>query len=214
MTTLAINTLLQGTGVIWQGNVNSLPSLTLFVDDNGAGSTITFETSTDNSSWGAYTGVYKASAGVLTALGASTTTAKGQYWVDLSGVTYFRARVSTYVSGNVQSRIEESGVALRTLINMLVTGLVAQGASQATAWPIQAVFNVFATVAASTGAILPTFLSKNTEVVIKNGGANALTVYPGVGYSINGGSANAGVSLAAGASARYVSDGAGNYWSF
>lgn len=46
-------------------------------------------------------------------------------------------------------------------------------------------FYEFGTVAASTGAILPT-ATGTPQVVIYNGGSNALTVYPQTGEYING----------------------------
>lgn len=215
MAVITSNPLLTTTGVIYQGKVNGLSSLDLFVDDNGGGSTITVETSADNSSWSTLTvGVYKFTNGVLTSNGGGTFTAKGVYWIDLTTAAYLRISVTTYVSGNVSTRFEESQVAIRSLLMSIAVGLVGQGAAQGTALPLVAVFNQFATVAASTGAILPAGLPKNSEVVIKNSGANALTVYPPVGNALNGGSANAGVSLAAAGVVRYISLGDGNFYSF
>lgn len=212
------NSNLTGTGSLVEYKVtNGVNSLDIYIDDNGGGSTVTFESAPDGSTWTALsTGVYTLSAsGVFAALGGSTTTAKGRYVIDCNVAAYVRARVSTYVSGNVISRWEESVVSLKGLIApMLVTGLVAQGSTQATALPLQAVYNVFATVAASTGAILPAGVPKNSEVVVKNGGANALAVYPPAGYVINTLAANASISIAAGSSLRFISDGAGNFWTF
>lgn len=208
------NSALTGTGVIYEGKVDNLGSVDLWVEDNGGGSTITFESSTDDATWGTITaGVYNVTTGVLVA-NAGTTTAKGRYLVDVKGMTYIRIRVSTYVSGTVVTRFGESVTSVKGQIaSMLVTGLIAQGTTQATALPIQGSFNVFATVAASSGAVLPP-INRNGEIRIKNGGANTLTVYPPVGNSINGGSANAGVTIAAAGISVFVCDGVGNYWTF
>lgn len=100
---------------------------------------------------------------------------------------------------------------------MLVTGLTAQGASQITALPLTGVYNVFSTVAASTGAILPFAPTggEETEVMVRNAGANALSVYPPVNYKINNGTVNASVSIAAGSSSRFVREpSTGNWWIF
>ena len=213
MQVLTANYNLTGTGTIYSANVNDLDAITLYVDDNGGGSTITVETSPDNSAWTAFTGGFSFAGSVMSPLAASTFTAKGRFYFP-ADVVYIRFRVSTYVSGNVICRVEESVITPRSITTMLVTGLVAQGTTQATALPISSAFNVFATVAASTGAVLPINVPKNSEVVIKNGGANALAIYPNIGYAINGGTVNASVSLAAAASTRLISDGAGGFWQF
>lgn len=78
----------------------------------------------------------------------------------------------------------------------VATGLTAAGNNQATGLALTASINVFGTVAASAGAVLPLGRAGDS-VTVRNGGANALSVYPPVGGSINGGSTNAAVSVAA-----------------
>lgn len=200
------------TGVHWSANVADLDGLLLTVKSI-AGSTVVVESSPDNSAWTAVNGFAISPAGVLSN-NAGSITALGRYWFPCD-TNYIRVRVSAYVGpGLVDIDEDVSTVSLRSLTSMLLTGLVALGNSQATALPIQAVFNQFATVAASTGAILPAGLSRNQEIVIRNGGANALSVYPPVGGAINGGTVNAALSVGAGTSVRLISDGAGNFWSF
>jgi hypothetical protein len=82
--------------------------------------------------------------------------------------------------------------------------LVATGSTQATALLLPADVNVFTTVAASTGAILGANPSPGDEIVVANLGANALLVYPPLGGNIQGGSTNAGFSVANGKSAKFV----------
>jgi hypothetical protein len=206
------NSVLGATGTIYEGKVQHLQGLNLNVIDNGGGSTITFSSGTDGVTYGSTPQVYKADG---TALGGATTTAKGRYYVDLRGINYVKIAVTTYVSGKVITDVDEAaGTVLGKVLALLQTGITAQGSTQAGAWPIQAKFNQFSTVGASTGAILPAGVAKADEVVVKNNGASTLTVYPPVGYAINGGSANAGVSVAASAQARFVSDGVGNFWTF
>lgn len=83
------------------------------------------------------------------------------------------------------------------------TGLTATGSTQGGALALTSNFSVFGTVAASTGAILP---SRGTGMVV-NGGASTLTLYPPVGGNINGGTLNAGISIPAGKSAIFDSAG-------
>ncbi|MCA3704253.1 MAG: hypothetical protein INF12_14620 [Methylobacterium sp.] len=93
---------------------------------------------------------------------------------------------------------------------IVATGLSGAGSTQTDATSIGVnTFNVFSTVAASTGARLPV-AGGNGNVVVVNGGANALTVYPATGESINALSANTGLSVAAGRAALFLS--AGNRW--
>lgn len=57
--------------------------------------------------------------------------------------------------------------------------------------------------AASTGSVvLPSILSgeANEPMLVMNDAANSINVYPGLGEKINGGSANAPIAVAAGAS--------------
>lgn len=84
----------------------------------------------------------------------------------------------------------------------VATGLTAAGSTQATALALTNDVNIFGTVAASTGAILPNY-DIGDDLVVVNGGANALNVYPPVGHQINSGAANAAVSVPAGKSARF-----------
>lgn len=209
------NSALTGIGVVLEIKTNRISTVDLTVEDNGGGSTLTFESSADDSTWSTMTtGVYNVTSGAMVA-NAGTTTAKGKYVVDVSTIGYLRIRVSTYVSGTVVTRFEDSVVSLRGSFGaMLTTGLVAQGTTQATALPLSGSFNVFGTVAASTGCVLPAGLNKNGEVLVKNNGANTLNVFPPLGGKINGGTANAAVTVAAAAALRLISDGVGNYWTF
>ena len=208
------NSVLGAVGIIYEGRVADINALVLQVVDNGNASTITFETSPDDVTWTAYSsGIYVQGAGAITALGASTTTAKGRYFIDLRGVSYIRIRVSTFVSGKVITAIEETNAQfLGKSFMSLATGLVAQGATQATAWPIQAYKNIFGTVAVGTGAQLPSNIPRGNEVTVNNKGANALLVYAVTGYSISGGAVNNNVSVPAGGTYHFISDGAGNFW--
>jgi hypothetical protein len=79
--------------------------------------------------------------------------------------------------------------------NSVATGLVATGANQAGALALEADINVLATVAANTGAIVPT-LNPGDRITICNQGANACAVYPPVGGTINALAENGAYNLA------------------
>lgn len=72
------------------------------------------------------------------------------------------------------------------------SGLTATGTVQGDAYAMTAADNEFTTVASGTGAILYAG-TPGDEQSVYNGGANALTVYPPSGSSINGLAANSGI---------------------
>lgn len=83
----------------------------------------------------------------------------------------------------------------------VATGLTATGTTQATALLLTSAINGFGTVGGSSGCRLPTGASLGDAYVIYNGGSSSLSMYPPLGGTINGGSTNAAVALAAGDSA-------------
>lgn len=95
----------------------------------------------------------------------------------------------------------------------LATGLTALGSTQATALPLGAKFNHFGTVGASTGARLPSDSPLNAEIFVKNGSGTTLNIYPPVGYSIDGGTVNAAVTLSGATTVRFIAKGDGNWYS-
>jgi hypothetical protein len=73
----------------------------------------------------------------------------------------------------------------------------AAGNNLATATGLRNKFNFVSVAAASTGVSLPTAAAPGDVVFVRNGGANALSVYPATAAgTIGGGSAGAAVSLA------------------
>lgn len=90
-----------------------------------------------------------------------------------------------------------SANAVRALAGDAISGLIATGTTQATALALIGENNVFSTVGTSSGAILPVGESSKT-ILVYNGGANALSIYPPVGGSINALSTNTAYSLGAG----------------
>lgn len=85
----------------------------------------------------------------------------------------------------------------------------ATGTNQATAFVLTANMTIFGTVAASTGALLPSATGSGPYFTFNNG-ANTLTVYPATGETINASTANTGYSVSAGKGARF--DPHGNTW--
>lgn len=100
------------------------------------------------------------------------------------------------------------------LLNSNSNALTATGSTQGTALAIPSDFNIFTTVATSTGAILPASgpqCNPGDSFIIVNHGANALSVYPPTGGKIANGSANAALALAANKTGFYLSLGSGNF---
>jgi hypothetical protein len=99
---------------------------------------------------------------------------------------------------SLQQRLVAAGLsatAAAAIQGTVANGLVATGTTQATAFPLGADNNDFATVAAGTGAILPA-MNPGDDITVYNGGANPLLIYPPVGGQIKGLGTNAGYSLA------------------
>lgn len=88
-----------------------------------------------------------------------------------------------------------SAEAAKAINGSTATGLTASGTNQATGYAMDAAFNLFSTVAASTGARLPSVEVSDT-VEVYNAGANTLLIYPDVGSNINSLAANQSVNLA------------------
>ena len=90
-------------------------------------------------------------------------------------------------------------------------GLTALGSTQGTALAFSANYTMFTTVAAGTGAILPTIANvpglgvvQGDDFIVFNNGANALIVYPPVGSQIALGATNAGQSIPSGKSCFFI----------
>jgi hypothetical protein len=108
-----------------------------------------------------------------------------------------------------------NAASLSEWISKPITGLTAAGSTQNTAYAIPSGQDesIFTTVAASTGARLPSNgVSPGEEYVVTNHGANALSVYPATGGQIGTLGTNAAYSLAAGKFALFRSLG-GGAWS-
>jgi hypothetical protein len=107
---------------------------------------------------------------------------------------------------SLQQRLVQGGFSANqatAIQGTVASGLTATGSTQATALPLGADNNAFSTVAAGTGAILPS-MNPGDDITVYNGGANALLIYPPVGGMIKGLGTNAGYSLATATPLAYV----------
>lgn len=86
----------------------------------------------------------------------------------------------------------------------IATGLTAAGTGQSDGYAITKQVSVFGTVALNSGATLPAAGDVGEAFMVHNGGANALSVYPPTGGSINAAATNAALSVAVGKSALLV----------
>jgi hypothetical protein len=95
----------------------------------------------------------------------------------------------------------------------LQTGLTALGSTQSTALLLtNNSWHEFTTVASGTGAILPTGMAPS-EIRVFNNGASSLRIYPPLGGTINSGTPNVPVSLAAGNGLTYWASSPSNWYS-
>lgn len=84
----------------------------------------------------------------------------------------------------------------RVAFKSIATGIAAAGTTQATATALTKTINIVSTVAASQGVRLPA-PEAGEFVLVANQGANALSVYPSTGHTINNLAANTALSQAA-----------------
>lgn len=96
-----------------------------------------------------------------------------------------------------------------------ILGQTATGSTQGTAFLLLGPTVEFTTVAASTGALLPSAGGRVTgadTIVVVNNGANSLSVYPPVGFKIGTTATNGAVAVAAGKAGVFMARGDGNYF--
>lgn len=94
------------------------------------------------------------------------------------------------------------GETAKAVVGDMATGLTAAGSTQATALALTADHNKIGTAALNTGVLLRKVAGMQT---VYNGGANAVSVYPPVGGTINSGAANAAFSVATTKTAAFLS---------
>jgi hypothetical protein len=94
-----------------------------------------------------------------------------------------------------------------------VATIAAAGSTQATATAVTAGLTIVSTATSSSadGIRLPASFGTGEVITIVNTTGVALAVFPSTGGAINGGSANAGKTLAANMSGRYISIGSDNW---
>jgi hypothetical protein len=126
------------------------------------------------------------------------------------GSTGNAAPVVLSVSNTEVLRVSSTSVNIKQSLTLegqtgfsISAAVTAAGSTQGTATALTKTINNVTTVAASTGVVLPTAVA-GYIVIVRNGGANALNVYPATGAAINAGAANAAHSLPVGAMIQYV----------
>lgn len=92
--------------------------------------------------------------------------------------------------------------------------VAATGTTQGGAAPVTAVDTIVTGSAGNTGVILPALdnYHNGAQLYVRNSYASSITVYPPTGGTINGGTTNAGLSVAAGKSAQFTQVSPNNYW--
>ena len=82
-----------------------------------------------------------------------------------------------------------NGLSVQAICLDVASGLTATGSTQNDAYAITAATSEFTTVGSGSGAVLPT-ASPGDAVLVYNGGANPLKVYPPSGEKLNGQATN------------------------
>lgn len=155
-------------------------------------------------------GTVNASVNVLAGNQAIFTAADSTNWVESAPIQSQILFDATGATNRI-FQVQESPATLTAAIDALLvqviladmtytnaTNITAAGTNQGTATQLTAVeFNNVTTVASGTGVLLVA-ASAGLRQIVKNSGANALTVYPASGDAIDAGSANAGVLLQVG----------------
>lgn len=85
------------------------------------------------------------------------------------------------------------------------TAVTAAGSTQGTATALTVQLSHVTTVALNTGVILPTPVAAGLRITIRNGGANALNVYPHTGGNIAGTGTNVAISVDVGTVLDFIS---------
>lgn len=130
---------------------------------------------------------------------------KGFEWHDTVTGAVWRCMDNTHAAA-VWKVVAETG------IDLAKTGA---GTTIADGFAIVKGFTQFTTVASGAGANLPAGAGFPRKVTVRNDGANTLKVYPAndaANGTINGGSADASVNLAAGAVATYLDKNGSDDW--
>lgn len=90
------------------------------------------------------------------------------------------------------------------IVGSIAQTFTAAGTSQATAAAISSGTTNITTATEGQGAIMPTALNPADSLVVCNSTAVDVYVYPGVGFSFNGGTANIPIMLAPKAARNFI----------
>ena len=103
--------------------------------------------------------------------------------------------------------IQQAGLWLtqaQACVGSIESGITAAGTTQATAYQLSKVISNVTTAALNSGVVVPTGAAAGDQVLVRNGGANALAVYPVGTATINGAGAGVALSLAVGKTCQLV----------
>jgi hypothetical protein len=116
-----------------------------------------------------------------------------------STITTGRRLIDGQIIDNIIKGIWGNAQNNNNTVRAITTGIVAHGGGgQPNAVPLVTDINQVTTVAAAADSVmLPLGVAGNEVTVINGAATNALAVFPPVGGSINGGTVNASVSVAA-----------------
>jgi hypothetical protein len=138
---------------------------------------------------------------------AGTWPTNTKYWspLMLANYSFTSGTRRSYLSGWRVYKVYQTG--RRKFADMVTYStagaLTAAGATQGTALALTSDINNVTTVAAGTGVILP-FWQTGHRIIVRNGGANNLAVYPNSSAQINSLGANVAFSLPAGTAIEFV----------
>lgn len=203
--TSPIATTLGGTGMSTVGSANQVLGV------NTGGTTLEYKTITAGSaisvtpSAGAITIANTGVTSNVAGTGVSVSGATGAVTITNTGVTsaagtanQITASASTgAVTLSIPSTFTAPGYARITtaLYDSINNAVSAAGTTQGTATALTVSHNVVTSVAANAGVVLPTPAFGGWKITIYNRGANAVSVYPQSGASIDAGAANAPIIL-------------------
>lgn len=153
------------------------------------------------------------------------TSLQGQLWFNQTSYTTgdLYVRVANANSGGIANwsrllAVDSNGVVILGDLPVfgVNNGVVAAGTTQADATAISKAINIVINTPLNSGVRLPVALA-GYRVIIRNGGANALKVYPGVGAAIESAGTNIPITLPVGASLEFYCStsaisGSGGQW--
>ena len=189
----------------YAGGVSMDAAGTVLPGNPGSYDYFVMSNTTASTTWTKYSGYITGFAAASSPAGTWPTNTK--YWspLMLANYSFTSGTRRSYLSGWRVYKVYQTG--RRKFADMVTYStagaLTAAGATQGTALALTSDINNVTTVAAGTGVILP-FWQTGHRIVVRNGGANNLAVYPNSSAQINSLGANVAFSLPAGTAIEFV----------